>query len=222
LRGGITILAGFGRLCDASSVGVLPALGAFVLVRPVHGFGPVLNRWVEENPRLLGRAGRSEAMTDLPPLPDGAAEFVREAIEEEHGYLSWLGTEVGAVERGRIELAVPFDEKLTNPSSGGATIHGGVAATLVDTAGGLALRLAAEDPLATGVATVTLNVNYLRRATGDLHATADVVRAGSTVGVSRVEVTSTVPSDADEFDWGGEPGEERLVATGQPAYRLFR
>ncbi|WP_373188890.1 PaaI family thioesterase [Halolamina sp.] len=161
-------------------------------------------------------------MTDLPPLPEGAAEFVREAIEEEHSYLSWLGTEVGDVERGRIELSVPFDEKLTNPSSGGSTIHGGVAATLVDTAGGLALRLAAEDPLATGVATVTLNVNYLRRATGDLHTTADVVRAGSTVGVSQVEVTSTVPADADEVDWGGEPGEEQLVATGQPAYRLFR
>ncbi|GAB7012229.1 PaaI family thioesterase [Halolamina salina] len=161
-------------------------------------------------------------MTDVPPLPEEAAEFLRYAIEEEHGYLSWLGTEVGAVERGRIELTVPFDEKLTNIASK-PTIHGGVAATLIDTAGGLALRLAAEDPLAVDVATVSLNVNYLRRATGDLHATADVVRAGSTIGVSRVDVTSTVPEDGDEdVDWGVEEGEERLVATGQPSYRLFR
>ncbi|MFW5939192.1 MAG: PaaI family thioesterase [Halolamina sp.] len=159
---------------------------------------------------------------DLPPLPEGAEGFVRYAIEEQHGYLSWLGTEVGAVERGRIELTVPFDEKLTNPASR-PTIHGGVAATLVDTAGGLALRLAAEDPLAVDVATVSLNVNYLRRATGDLHATADVIRAGSTIGVSRVDVTSTVPTDSDgDRDWGVEAGEEQLVATGQPSYRLFR
>ncbi|QKY20092.1 PaaI family thioesterase [Halolamina sp. CBA1230] len=161
-------------------------------------------------------------MTDVPPLPDEAAEFLRYAIEEEHGYLSWLGTEVDTVERGRIELTVPFDEKLTNPASK-PTIHGGVAATLVDTAGGLALRLAAEDPLAVDVATVSLNVNYLRRATGDLHASADVIRAGSTIGVSRVDVTSTVPENGDDDrDWGVEEGEEQLVATGQPSYRLFR
>ena len=159
---------------------------------------------------------------ELPPLPEGAAEFLRYAIEEEHGYLSWLGTEVDAVERGHMELTVPFDEKLTNPTSQ-PTIHGGVAATLVDTAGGLALRLAAEDPLAVDVATVSLNVNYLRRATGDLHATADVIRAGSTIGVSRVDVTSTVPENGDgDRDWGVEEGEEKLVATGQPSYRLFR
>lgn len=116
---------------------------------------------------------------DQPPLPEGAAEFVRHAVEEEHGYLSWLGTRVETVERGRITLSVPYDEKLTNPSD---TVHGGVAATLVDTAGGLVQRFSAEDPLGTGVATVTLNVNYLRQATGDLRATAEIVRSGSTSG----------------------------------------
>lgn len=153
---------------------------------------------------------------DLEPLPDGAAEFVRHAVEEQHGYLQWLGTRVDEVERGRMVLTVPFDEKLTNPTSP-PTIHGGVAATLVDTAGGLAHRLNVEDPLSTGVATVNLNVNYLRRATGDLTATAEVIRTGSSVGVSQVDVVSTIPEDAD-----GETGAERLVATGQPSYRIFR
>jgi uncharacterized protein (TIGR00369 family) len=157
----------------------------------------------------------------MDPLPDGASEFVERKLEDEHGYLSWLNTSVEAIERGRVVLSIPFDEKLTNAD--GRTIHGGVAATLIDTAGGLALRLAAEDPLAVDVATVSLNVNYLRRATGDLHATADVVRAGSTIGVSRVDVVSTVPEHGDDdVDWGVEEGEERLVATGQPSYRLFR
>lgn len=156
-------------------------------------------------------------MTDeSDPLPEDAAEFVRRAIEEQHGYLAWLGTRVEEVDRGRIVLSVPFDEKLTNPTSP-PTIHGGVAATLVDTAGGLAHRLNVEDPLSTGVATVNLHVNYLRRAAGDLTATAEVIRTGSTVGVSEVEVVSTVPPDGDS-----ETGEERLVATGQPSYRIFR
>jgi uncharacterized protein (TIGR00369 family) len=149
-------------------------------------------------------------MSETPSsLPEEATELVRSTVEEEHGYLSWLGTLVETAERGRVTLTVPYDEKLTNPSD---TVHGGVAATLVDTAGGLVQRLDADDPIATQVATVTLHVNYLRQATGDLRATAEIVRSGSTVGVSDVEVTSTSPD--------GE--EEQLVATGQPAYRLFR
>lgn len=160
-------------------------------------------------------------MTDeMDPLPDGAAEFVREAVEEQHGYLSWLGTCVEEAERGRMVLTIPFDEKLTNPTSP-PTIHGGVAATLVDTAGGLVQRLNVEDPLSTGVATVNLNVNYLRRATGDLTATAEIVRTGRSVGVSEVDVVSRVPDDGGEFA-DGDPGEEELVATGQPSYRIFR
>ena len=141
-------------------------------------------------------------------FPEGAVEMVRAAIEDEHGYLSWLNTKVEAVEPGRIVLRVPFDEKLTNPTSP-PTIHGGVASTLVDTAGGLALHTTLDDPIAGGVATVNLNVNYLRRATADLIATADVVRAGSTIGVSDI----VVESGDDE----GGP-----VAVGQGAYRLFR
>lgn len=147
---------------------------------------------------------------DLPPLPEEATALVQRLIEEEHGYLSWLGTRVDAIERGRCVLTVPYDEKLTNTTTP-PTIHGGVAATLVDTAGGLALRTMLEDPLSGGVATVNLNVNYLRRADGDLTATADVVRAGGSIGVSAVDVASHTPDD-----------ETKSVATGQGAYRLFR
>lgn len=147
---------------------------------------------------------------DLPPLPDDAADFVSEVIEEQHGYLSWLGTRVETVERGRMVLSVPFDEKLTNPTTE-RTVHGGVAATLADTAGGLAQRTAVPEPLSTRVATVTLNLNYLQEATGDIRATAEVIRCGSTIGVSDVTVTSTTADD-----------EEERVATGQPSYRIFR
>jgi uncharacterized protein (TIGR00369 family) len=139
---------------------------------------------------------------------EDAAGLVQAVIDAEHGYLSWLDTRVETVEPGRVVLRIPFDEKLTNPGSP-PTIHGGVAATLIDTAGGLAQRSVLDDPYAGGVATVNLNVNYLRRATADLTATADVVRAGSTIGVSEIVVES-----GDE--------ESEPVAVGQGAYRLFR
>lgn len=142
------------------------------------------------------------------PLPESAARYVQEQITTEHGYLSWLGTEVASVERGEMVLAIPWDEKLTNTD--GETIHGGVAATLVDTAGGLVQRTAFENPVAGGVATVNLNVNYLRPANGDLRAIAEVVRSGSSIGVSDVRVESSTN------------GETREVVVGQGSYRLFR
>lgn len=147
---------------------------------------------------------------DLPALPDEAKTLVKRRIEDEHGYLSWLNTRVITVERGQIDITIPFDEKLTN--SDGETIHGGVAATLVDTAGGLVQRTSFQDPLNGGVATINLNVNYLRPAEGDLHATAEIVRAGGSVGVSEMRVVSS-------SDEQSEPVE---VVVAQGSFRLFR
>jgi uncharacterized protein (TIGR00369 family) len=148
-------------------------------------------------------------VAELDPLSAEAVDLVERRIEEEHGYLSWLNTSVDAVERGRVVLSIPFDSKLTN--SDGDTIHGGVAATLVDTAGGIAQRTAFEDPLSGGVATVNLNANYLRPATGDLRAEATVVRSGGSIGVSDMTVTTAA-----------EGGEAAEVVVGQGSFRLFR
>jgi len=165
--------------------------------------------------------GAPADLTDLDPAEDGgfpaeAAAVVQRYIEQEHGYLSWLNTRVDAIERGRVVMTIPYDEKLTNTVTP-PTIHGGVAATLVDTAGGIAQRTVLDDPVGGGVATVNLNVNYLRRAGGDLTATADVVRAGGTIGVSSVTVEAPVPENGGPTD-----GDREAVATGQAAYRLFR
>lgn len=138
-------------------------------------------------------------------------------IDEYHEFLSWLGATIDDVDEGTTTMSVPYDEKLTNvrPGTGNGDrrpdIHGGVAATLADTVGGLALRTTFDDPSANGVATINLNINYLRPATGNLEATAEVIRAGSTVGVSELAIESTTPD-----------GVTRAVATGQGAYRLFR
>jgi uncharacterized protein (TIGR00369 family) len=143
-------------------------------------------------------------------LPDGAREMVEYFVEEQHGYLSWLNVSVEEFTKNSIALSVPYDEKLTNTTDP-PTMHGGIAATLIDTAGGLALRPSLSDPLNGGVATINLNVNYLRRAANDLTAHAEVVRAGRSVGVSEVYVESETP------EGGVEP-----VAVGMGAYRLFQ
>ncbi len=154
-------------------------------------------------------------MTDS-EMPDQTTELLQRYIDD-HGYLSWLGTRVESMDFGTLVMTIPFDEKLTNnrPDEGDdgsiAQIHGGIAATLIDTTGGIALRPYLDDPMNDSVATINLTVNYLRPASGDLTATAEVIRAGTSVGVSTVTVESEAPDS-----------EMKPVATGQGAYRLFR
>ena len=151
-------------------------------------------------------------MTDVEPhdVPDEAVAMLQEYLEDEHTFLSWLRFTVEEFEAGRMVGTIPFDEKLTNPTEP-PTVQGGVASTLIDVVGGIALRPYLADPVDDDLATINLTVNYLRPAAGDLTATAEVVRAGNSVGVSAVEVESATPA-----------GETALVAVGQGAFRLFR
>lgn len=151
-------------------------------------------------------------MTDVEPtdLPEEAAQLLQTYLESEHDFLSWLGFTVDRFETGSMVATIPFDDKLTNPTEP-PTVQGGIASTLIDVTGGIVLHPYLTDPIDDEVSTINLNVNYLRPATGDLTATAEVVRAGGSVGVSTVEVVSETPG-----------GEERPVAVGQGAYRLFR
>jgi uncharacterized protein (TIGR00369 family) len=151
-------------------------------------------------------------MTDVEPhdVPDEAVAMLQEYLESEHQFLSWLDFTVEEFDIGRMVATIPFDDKLTNPTDP-PTIQGGVASTLIDVVGGIALRPYLTDPLEDDLSTINLNVNYLRPATGDLTATAEVVRAGGSVGVSYIEVMSETPD-----------GEQKQVAVGMGAYRLFR
>ena len=148
-------------------------------------------------------------MDDDVAVPDGTAEAIQHFLENEHGFLSFLNMELVDIGADRAVLRVPYDEKLTNPTSP-PSMHGGVASTLIDTVGGLALRPHLRNPVEGSMATINLDVNYLQPATDDLVATAEPVRAGGTVGVSEVTVESETPDEAVE-----------PVAVGQGAYRLF-
>lgn len=143
---------------------------------------------------------------------DDAAREMVQAHVDQHGFLSWLDATVEDIERGELEMRVPYDGKLANHGPGGeGNVHGGIASTLIDTAGGIACRTVLDDPTTGGVATINLDVSYLRPAAGDLVAEAEVVRAGSTVGVATVSVESETPD-----------GEWAEVAVGKASYRLFR
>ena len=137
---------------------------------------------------------------------DLAGEELRAFIDD-HGYLSWLGLRLDRLERGRVRMSVPGDGKFRNPGPGGS-IHGGIVATLIDTASGFALRTTFEDPGTARLATTDLDVSYLRPATGDLAVEAEVLRAGGTTGVTDVTIEST--------------NEDEPVAVGRTTYRLFR
>lgn len=129
-----------------------------------------------------------------------------------HGYLSWLGLEIERVEPERAVVRIPAAEKLRNPGSPEpGPLHGGIIATIVDTTSAMALRTTFEDPAAAQLTTTNLDVSYLRPATGDLVATGEVVRAGTSMGVAEVTVTSGTPD-----------GETEEVAVGKTNYRLFR
>jgi uncharacterized protein (TIGR00369 family) len=151
-------------------------------------------------------------MTDVEPhdIPEEAVAILQQQVEEEHDFLSWLDFSVDEFETGRMVGTIPFDDKLTNPTEP-PTIQGGVASTLIDVTGGIVLRPYLTDPVGDNLSTINLNVNYLRPATADLTATAEVIRAGGSVGVTYVEVESETPD-----------GQVKPVAVGQVAYRLFR
>lgn len=140
---------------------------------------------------------------------DDAAAFIQSYVDD-HGFLSFLDLSVEDLDDGEMTLRVPYHEKLANHGAGRGNVHGGIAATLIDTAGGLAVRTALDNPVEAGVATIDLNVSYLRPARGDLVAEADVVRVGSTVGVAEVSVEST-DDDGDTVE----------VAVGRGSFRVF-
>nr|WP_244878166.1 PaaI family thioesterase [Halanaeroarchaeum sulfurireducens] len=145
---------------------------------------------------------------------DFDAEETRSFLQnyiDQHGLLSFIDLTVESLGPDEMVLRVPFDESLVNRDPGNGSVHGGVAATLIDTAGGLSVLSTMADPPNANVATTDLNVSYLRPTRGDLIATAEVLRTGSTVGVATVDVESTVPS-----------GGRDLVAVGRGTYRVLR
>ncbi len=107
-----------------------------------------------------------------------------EAFFEGMPFADLLGIEVTEASEGHAEGYVEMREELSW-SSKQLMAHGGVAFTLADTVGGAALVSLTDQP----VPTIDMRIDYLNAGTGDLHAEADVVREGGTVGTVDVTVS---------------------------------
>jgi uncharacterized protein (TIGR00369 family) len=100
------------------------------------------------------------------------------------GFAERLGVRTGSAEEGRATVRFDATDEHLNPAG---TLHGGVLATLVDTAMGLAVRSATgeEDVPATSQLTVT----YLRPGKpGPLTVTAQVRTRGEHLTVCDADV----------------------------------
>jgi uncharacterized protein (TIGR00369 family) len=100
------------------------------------------------------------------------------------GFAERLGVEIADVEEGRARLEFEATDEHLNPAG---TVHGGVLATLVDTAMGTAVRSATDD--GDVPATSQLTVTYLRPGKpGRLTVTARVRTRGEHLTVCEAEV----------------------------------
>jgi EmrB/QacA subfamily drug resistance transporter len=102
-----------------------------------------------------------------------------------------LGMTIDAVEEGRAVFTVEPDEYHYNPIG---VVHGGLAATLLDSAMGCAVQSVL--PAGSGYTTLELKVNYVRpmtRETGRVVCEAQVIHPGSRVATAegRVSVEET-------------------------------
>jgi uncharacterized protein (TIGR00369 family) len=128
--------------------------------------------------------------------PDGFEQRVRDSFARQR-LMSDLGARVTAVRPGEVEIELPFGERLTQQHG---FLHGGLVATITDTACGYA-ALTLMRP-GTAVLTVEYKINLLAPAQGEcVVARGTVVRAGRRITVCR--------GDAYARDGGAE----RHVAT---------
>ena len=128
-----------------------------------------------EDPAQLPAAGRTmsglaflEAIRDgrLPPPPIGML----------------IDMSLDRVEKGSVGFSIRLGEQHYNPM---ATIHGGIPATMLDSAMGCAVHSMLEQ--GSGYATLELKVNIVRpmtAATGTVFATGSVIHLGRTTATA--------------------------------------
>ena len=121
--------------------------------------------------------------TDDDRLTPEEERRLREAFEE-IPFARLLGMELGELRRGAATLHLEAREELKRNRG---ILHGGVVASLADTAAAFAILTLAEP--GQGSTTVDLTVHYLRPlAQGRATARARVVRAGRRIMVISVDV----------------------------------
>jgi uncharacterized protein (TIGR00369 family) len=121
------------------------------------------------------------------------------------GVANLLGMDIEAVEPGRVSFTLHTRPDFANP---GGTLHGGITATLLDSAMGCAVLSGLPPELA--FTTVDLSVTFLRpvRLDGaELHASGEIVHLGRRIATAKGRVTD---------------GADRLIATGTTTCQILR
>ena len=96
-----------------------------------------------------------------------------------------IGASLSVVEPGRVEIALPFRDDLTQQKG---FVHGGIVGMIADSACGYsAFSLMPAD---CSLVTVEYKINILSPARGALVAKGEVVKPGRTLTVARGEVYS--------------------------------
>lgn len=119
-----------------------------------------------------------------------ALELMRAAVAfsgEPHGMWKHMGMRMIAVDEGTATIRIELGPHLGNING---IVHGGVYATLLDSALGSTVHTVL--PIGARLATVDLNVSYLRSARldeGELFATGRVTRRGRRICHAHGEVT---------------------------------
>jgi uncharacterized protein (TIGR00369 family) len=117
-----------------------------------------------------------------PTHPDFEA-VVRRSFAAQ-GLLGLIGAQLASIAPGRVEVMLPFSPNVTQQQG---FFHGAAVAAIADVAGGYAaLSLMPEG---SEVVTIEYKINFVNPAVGErLVAVGDVVRAGRTITVCRVDV----------------------------------
>lgn len=140
-----------------------------------------------------------------PELVASVRMFMREYVP----FNAFLGIDLDVLEQGRAILSLPFrpefigDSMRTPPA-----LHGGLIATLIDTAGGAAVWTTVQ--MQDRVSTIDMRVDYLRPGRSEpLLAEAVVIRTGNRVGVTTMRAYH--PSTPNE-----------AIAEGRGVYNIKR
>ena len=112
----------------------------------------------------------------------------RQRIEGSFGRqkaMALIGARLAVVEAGRVEIALPFRDELTQQKG---FVHGGIIGMITDSACGYAAY--SLMPANASLVTVEYKINILAPGRGDLRARGEVIRPGRTLTVTRGEVYS--------------------------------
>lgn len=116
------------------------------------------------------------------PLAPDLSDRLRKRLESSPA-LAVLRPQLEELGADYCVLKLPYRQELSN---GSGTVHGGVLATLADTAVAFALSTNFDGKM--GFATADLTIHFLRRARGDMWARARIVKKGKRINVGEVKI----------------------------------